>query len=1046
MKPLKLTMQAFLSYKGKETIDFSAFEGSLFLVDGETGAGKTSIFDAMMYALYGVSSGGLRSAEELRSHYAAKEDETFVSFSFLVHGKTYTIERKPLQMVPGKRKKDLVRQNSWVNLSGVDLPHPLTKAGEVERKIKELLGLDAGQFLMTTMIPQGKFMELITADTKTRQSLLRDILGTDILSRFADNLRAKAKELSDKVKATEDKIDILCEQYETDNPEHLKAIRAEATPTGTVYPHDKLKEVGQVLSRDIADRQIKRDALFNAKKAADAAAKKARDDFSAHQLEDEKRKAYLENKAKLDALLPHEAEMKAKKEANDRYEKAGLVLLSLEQEAKSKRDFSAADAKLKESQAKEPETEKRLQKALESSKKIALLEEEKASLIAEGEKTGTALSKVKAIPSKEKEATEAAISLEKVAEKVAAQEKAMADKRKEAKDLRAKHEKSTAEADLAAAEKDIEALDQAAKTLKGFRGDFAAYREALASEKEAQEAYEAAKAKYLAADHRYSEIFVAYLDGQAGILAGRLVEGAPCPVCGSTSHPHPAALSSKVDESAFKEAEAERETKSASMSETASTANAKAARREELGKSLLARVKDAFGGEPELSSLDSTLNEEEAKLAMKKENLQKNVDKYRAKVSEKEMDIKLAAKAEQEALTLEAELPALQAAVSKAQEAKAKAESLLNSLKQETDGLDEKALETRKGEIESRKAKIEEEATALRTELSAAQAEKASLATEIVQAEASLKKASTDLETAFEAYRKSLLDNGFTDVEEAKNLRTRSATEVAASKKEVDDYFASLTGARSLDEDQRSKGYDKLPERNLASEEETCKDLEHDASNKTDEAASYDAKLKQDKNVLNQIKALIEGSSDDIRKAAEASALSEVARGTMAGTLRVDFETFYQSQIFSEIVDRASIRFSEMSGGFFRLVAHNFWEEAGKALDIDVIDENTNRVRPVGTLSGGEAFQAALSLALSLSDVITSEAGGSEIDCLFIDEGFGNLDSHNLDSVIRTIREISSSGNKMVGIISHVESLASEVDKKIEVKKGPSGSHLKVVA
>ena len=278
---------------------------------------------------------------------------------------------------------------------------------------------------------------------------------------------------------------------------------------------------------------------------------------------------------------------------------------------------------------------------------------------------------------------------------------------------------------------------------------------------------------------------------------------------------------------------------------------------------------------------------------MKKGNLQKNVDKYRAKVSEKEMDIKLAAKAEQEAQTLEAELPALQAAVSKAQEAKAKAESRVNSRKQETGGRAEKALETRKGEIENRKAKIEEEAAALRTELSAAQAEKASLATEIVQAEAGLKKASTDLETASEAYRKSLLDNGFTDVEEAKILRTRSTTEVDASKKEVDDYFASLTGARSLDEDQRSKGYDKLPERNLASEEETCKDLEHDASNKTDEAASYDAKLKQDKTVLNQIKTLIDGSSEDIRKAAEASALSEVARGTMAGTLRVDFETFY---------------------------------------------------------------------------------------------------------------------------------------------------------
>ena len=1046
MRPLKLTMQAFLSYKGRETIDFSAFEGSLFLIDGETGAGKTSIFDAIMYALYGVSSGGLRTVEELRSHYASKEDETFVSLSFRVHGKEYLIERKPQQMVPGKRKKDLVRQNSSVVLSGEGLPSALTKSAEVERKIKELIGLDESQFLMTTMIPQGKFMELVAADTKARQSLLRDILGTSFLVRFAENLRLKAKELSEKVKATEERIDILCGQYETDDPEHLRAIRGEEGPGGSIRPHDKLKEVGPMLSRDVADRQIKRDELLKAKAAAEAAAKRARADLGSHRLEEAQRMAYDENKAKLDALLPSEATMKARKEANERYDKAGLVLFSYGQEAKARKDLEAAERSLKESKAKVEETEKRLQIALEKSKKTVDLAAENDRLVAEEEKTVAVISKLASLPAKEEEAARAASCLHEASERLSSREGEIGQLRKKAQALREQNADSKVASLLASSEKELEGIAAREKQLLSLRSAYCQYREALRAEESAKVSYEKARAAYLSADEEYRAAFLAYLDGQAGLLASRLEEGKPCPVCGSSSHPQPALASSGIDEAALKAAEERKENGRIALGEASSEAKALAARREDLGTALLSKAKEELGGAPELASLESTFNEEEALLLQKKGAAEKALALHREMAAKEERELKAAAAAEKEAVRLEESLPALRLALSKAQEGKASAESLLSSLREETSGLDLKELEQRKAKIAERRKEIESETSALRKELSLAERGKAALAAEIGQGEANFKKAIADLEAAEQAYRQSLTDNGFVDVEEAKALHTRSAAEVTASKEDVDAFYAALNAARSLEEDQRKKGYHQLPVHDLAAEEETCKDLEHDALTKSDAALAFKAKLEQAVRLKDEIKELIDRSSEDIRKASEALALSEAARGTMAGTLRIDFETFYQSQIFSGIVDRASLRFSAMSGGAFRLVAHNFWEEAGKALDIDVVDENTGRVRPVSTLSGGEAFQAALALALSLSDVIASEAGGSEIDCLFIDEGFGNLDARNLDSVVRTIREIAEGGHRTVGIISHVESLASAIERKIEVKKGPGGSRLKVVA
>src|SRR5574344_366690 len=227
MRPLQLTLSAFGPFKGVISIDFSSFGNRLFLINGPTGSGKTTLFDAMSYALYGNPTGEYRDSSFLRSSYADPETKTYVEFTFAYQGKSYKITRYPAQERKTLRKNkngtDTTTDPESVTLEGDGLK-PLTKTKEVNAKIVEIIGLDKDQFEETMMIAQGGFQKLINADTKDRRDIFRKILKTDDLSRLKDQLKAQDSEATEKVKNQNNKILGLLQAFQSEDPSWLSSL------------------------------------------------------------------------------------------------------------------------------------------------------------------------------------------------------------------------------------------------------------------------------------------------------------------------------------------------------------------------------------------------------------------------------------------------------------------------------------------------------------------------------------------------------------------------------------------------------------------------------------------------------------------------------------------------------------------------------------------------------------------------------------------------------------------------------------------------------
>lgn len=211
MRPVKLTMSAFGSYSGVEVIDFTEVQGGLFLITGDTGAGKTTIFDAITYALYDKTSGGRRDGNMMRSQYAAEDTDTYVEYTFSYRGEEYTVRRNPEYMRVGKRKNAdgtlrLVKETAKVSLLLPDGREYQGKKRETDQKIEEIIGLDAGQFTQIAMIAQGDFLKLLHAESRERKKIFSRIFQTQIYWRMQEELKEQGKQLYIRLKENETDI------------------------------------------------------------------------------------------------------------------------------------------------------------------------------------------------------------------------------------------------------------------------------------------------------------------------------------------------------------------------------------------------------------------------------------------------------------------------------------------------------------------------------------------------------------------------------------------------------------------------------------------------------------------------------------------------------------------------------------------------------------------------------------------------------------------------------------------------------------------------
>lgn len=921
MKPLELTISAFGPYAEKEFIDLKTLGSGIYLISGQTGSGKTSIFDAIIFALYGTASGSSRSTAMLRSKYASPTTKTYVELLFEYRGKEYRVRRSPEYMRPSLRS-----QNGAMTAEKADaeLIYPdgrvVSGVTSVSKAVKDIIGLEREQFMQVAMLSQGEFMKLLCSPTSERSAVFRSIFRTE------NYLELQKKIHSDLTAADNER----------------KVVEAAF-----------LQHISNLCCNEGSELSAALDEIKNAPFAAEAG-------FIAQTVQgliDEDNLLCRSISKRIEELDKETAE------TGIRLGHAEMRRKTAEKLSEAEIAFSAAEAELRASE-----------KILDGLKGNP----DECSRIAE--KLGyfrERLGDYKALTDNS-EAMKNAESKAGVLKKNAASAKASADK------LSLELEKYKHELDtLKNAGENCEKLNSRRKLLEDegnalqkIMADIKSLHILDKNLDEARRNYQIAadNAEKARLDHFGLERL--FLDQQAGILASGLVEGKPCPVCGSTTHPSPAQLSRKApSEAELKRAQAQAE----SAQKTAAD---------------LSRTASELTGRAE--ALRTAASENAHRLIGKTDNMKEALIRRAAEVTEEirqlndeimSQTLKINRKAE-----LEKAIPDIEANIRKYQLAAAEEEKLAAAAEAEIKALAENG--------EKLRSKLEFPS----------------------------EKEAQDNINALEKRRQTLQ----TEYDNAKARTEKLSARGAELKSVVDTYKAQLENTEDVSIDELVTLHNRLLAEKKALTEENIK-----------AAARISANTSAMKGIADKSEKL----SACEKRYIWLKELYDTAGGTISGKEKITLETYVQAAYFSRVTERANARFMKMTDGRYELIRSGEGSRQSKSgLELDVIDHYNGSVRSVKTLSGGESFQAALSLALGLSDEIQASAGGVQLDAMFVDEGFGTLDEEALDQAINALCGLSG-GGRTIGIISHVAALRERIDKQIIVTKDTRAgcSHAKIV-
>ena len=964
MRPLKLKLSAFGPYKGVTEIDMEKLgERGLYLITGDTGAGKTTIFDAITFALFGEASGENRTAGMLRSKYAEPETPTEVEMCFRYRGQDYTVKRNPEYERPAKRGGGTTIQKAdaelWLPDGAV-----LTKPREVDRKILEILGVNHQQFSQIAMIAQGDFLKLLLADTKERQEIFRKLFETEHYKALQMQILSDAKRLfvekEDARKAIEHYV-----QSTTADPLSPLSLELAQAHKGAMLTADVLA----LLERIIADDEMRRGQLETDINEASAALEK----ISGH----------------LTAIGAYQKLQSDRSRTKVQLEEAEPKLDMLQKHYEAE-------------QAREPE-----RKELE--RRITVLTE----MLPQYAELGTLL---QAQATREKE-------LEKL---ISEQAQRTAKQTKGQQQLEAaKRELQTlgsVEAELATKQAAQEANARKQSELRSLQANYEALRRKQRALKTAQEDLKTAMTRFEEADASYKERNRAFLCEQAGILARDLKPGDTCPVCGHaiTEESHLATLSEAAPtEADVQKAQKLSEQLRMEMEEKSRTAMGRKGEYEASAQhvlqqcaALLGDVKlqnpdapettEACEGTPQLPSERTATDAPTGTVMVTAAALNEGYQRMRAACADAQ-----AAAGELEAAVKELMLQAKR---------KASFEEQIPAAEQKLEELNEQIRQAEAREIEL-------------------QAAQKAAHDEIEKQQAKLP-FPTEREARAEISRldglRNQADAALAQAEQALRAEEKTLAELRGSLQQLSEQVKTAEGAQ----------YDAGMER---AEQTRLSGLRQQ---RRAEADGVIARIETNKAQLTRIKEGAAELSEKERHYAWVSELSNTANGTVAGSEKMTLETYIQTTYFDRILRRANTRLMIMSDAQYELVrrksADNIKSQSG--LELDVLDHYNGTLRSVKTLSGGESFKASLSLALGLSDEISSSVGGIRLDTMFVDEGFGSLDEDSLHAAIQALAELTE-GHRLVGIISHVGELKQQIDKQLVVTKDRAGgSQVEVIA
>lgn len=1095
MRPIKLILSAFLPYAGKTELLFNQLgEKGLYLITGDTGAGKTSIFDAITFALYGEASGENRESEMFRSKYAKADTPTYVELEFVHQNKHYKVKRNPLYERPKKRGDGMVKESPNAEFYGPN-GEIVTKTKEVTNRIKELLGVDREQFTQIAMLAQGDFLKLLLASTEDRKKIFRQIFKTKKFQVLQEKLKEKALFLEQQCKGFRQGIqqaiaNVVCDGETADELfhklregqlpiletlEHLSAwiekdqYSYEESEKSLVGIENELTKITALLSKaeereklhnsleavwkGLLEKEEKL-ALYREEYQIEEGKKGEREELQGQILSEKKELVRYEEQEQQSRQL-----QKKQKELvfgrNFVLEKRKVILqikkeLELwKQEGAGLKDVDLVLAKLETQKKERKEQEKQLKSLLES---VQIQKETKEALLkkrAEQEKNQENEIGI------QKEYEIKYLDLEREIKKLEQEISSLGESTKEEEKIKYFLEKERER-------------QQKLFELKERRKN---YFKELKKLEGAQQIYQETREAAALAKQEYEQKNKDFLDAQAGVLATYLEEGKPCPVCGAKEHPFPAIFLKSIPTKEERKQVKEYYEYMQQRLEQASKEAGVLVGGLEHQKEIIHQQGCFLFGEYEMDKADLLLKEEEQKQCERVECLQKQFQqaeketkrkkslentllKKKKELEQKEKEEQERKKTVQEKqLILEGEIQKLSGT------AETQHFALETQIRPFVEGRDfshfeteltsallenEKVfvhLTTQQKEAEKKQqrfvwlgeniVKKEQELLDLEQKLQAKEVEIAVLEKE----ETLLFETRKKLEEELRYLTKDLAQQAVEKLEEAyqtaqlKFEQARKNFEVCKSEKDT------LQGSENFLKEQISQ----LPPIHV---EEILQKQEYGQKQKSllsEKLRQISSRLDQNRKIKAYVLEQSSGLIELEQQWSQAAALSNTANGMLRGKERIMLETYVQIRYFDRILALANTRFMIMSKGQYELKRQVQSEDirSQSGLDLDIIDHYNGTTRSVKTLSGGEAFQASLSLALGLSDVIQSFAGGIRLDTMFVDEGFGSLDEESLQQAIKILSSLTE-GNRLVGIISHVSQLKEKIDKQLVVTKEKS--------
>lgn len=926
MRPIKLTMSAFGPYADKVVLPLSDLgQTGLYLICGDTGAGKTTVFDAIAFALFGEASGNARKVKSLRSDFAKPDTETFVELEFEYHGEACVIRRSPAYSRPKlKGGPGMTNHAATAELTRPGKP-PVTKLTDVNDAVVELLSMDRGQFSQIIMIAQGDFRKLLNSDTKERSQIFRKLFDTSLFENFTEILEAQRNALKYEYDALASELAALSLQAdflgESERALQLKALEREGRLS--------FEQLIDAVSAQNEEDSLLKDSLQQEEELLFAERDKLNEGIS----------ALLELRTATEDLEKLQAAADQERSALTRHRSE----LSLRTSEAPMRDELAAQIAKEKAQLPAYERFASISTGLEAA-------EAEASHLAE--KRDKAYATIEALE-EARAACEQNISQFDEAPVTAAH----------------------AESDLSRAEEARAGIDVLIKRFEDMRKrkDKAEteHRSKLASYEHKRETSEK-----LGKEAR--RLQQAYLDNQAGYLAANLEPGLPCPVCGSTSHPSPAAYAgTEISKEEVDDALAAHQSAQEDCERVAQACSSVKAQLDACIEELSRFAHD--------NQLDGDLNQQTAMLEELKRKADKDLEEAKRKLGKAQHDL--------------AELK--------------KAQGLLDQVKAN--------LETYR--------KIAEQAKSAHvsklSEIESSRASLAELSRNLTHPDLKTAEACIELKEGEHAKLSKAYDLAQKTVNSSELNMARLESQIEALEKRVSELSSS--GDPEAIEELRER----LQDQNT---------LSADLRQRKD---AVTARMGSNAAVLKRCTKALKRSTDILAKYNEIGVLADTAAGKLKGKDRISFEAYVQGIYFDQIIAAANRRLGIASNGRFELrrreQAANQKSQSG--LDLDVLDNYTGKLRDASSLSGGESFQASLSLALGLSDVVQSSTGGIRLDTMFIDEGFGSLDEEALQNALRMLTTIAND-DKLIGIISHVDELKQCIDRKIIVKRGREGSSI----